>query len=434
MKTISLRKIAIFLTIPALALLASCKEDNDEPTPGNEDNTSNVETAAGQLPPDEAYEYLRGTFSDFYDMMNPEPLYDVMKLAKDFLDEFGEFGTPEMGEDNNPANYMRRLKSAANPNGMGLIGLTRAAYDWSINEYTGIYTPDYENEEWVKTGESNCIIFRCKVKNKDLELKVAPENGEWVVDYVTDGESYAIPSVVITTLTYGNTLMAKATVDSKFDKKAHTGHLVASASIANIECSTNLQANDSKITESGEVKIGGKALISGNTAVTGSNLADYDFYKDLDESADDPDYDNIFKNVTSSVTLIGRVTIDGRANNYSKFTEAADWYKDHNDGNRMQLTRECQAQCDIINRYFNCAVRFAGCEAQQASFIAVPYVEFWNEGDESQFDVYPTAAVKYAADDSIEILQDINFDFNPFKLQLNSIQEKFESMMRSIYN
>lgn len=423
MKKYTLRKLAFSILIPAMAL-ASCGKDNDnniggEPivTPDPDDPS---ETVDGLFTSAEAFDYLKSTASEAISLFNPEDQREVLQACKNFIEQYGDFDMPdEFGNDAyySPGYYVKALKKAM---GKGSpLDMTRAYYTYSIKDYTGVYEPNLRTGCWERTGNSNDVVFLCKVNGQDFEIKAAPSNGTWVLEL---DDNYEIPLSVTTTLTYGGKKLASTVVESKYDQRGHKAFLKISAQAANIAVSTDLDGDDSHLTEKAYATVDGKCLIDATMTVKGNNLCDMYAYASL-EDAGPAQLEAMFKSATFSVNILDRVFFNGSGSNIVKLTDAFGFYGDQSDGNRKEVVNECRKACNVIEDNLKAEVKFAGSNEVQGRLVFEPYVYEYG----SYWDVYPAPGIEYAYDKSIEIFEDTDYDFSVVEAQFRNLLERYRN-------
>lgn len=425
MKKETLRKLAFSIAIPAMAL-ASCGDDNDNNNNGDEPNVNPdpTETVDGLLTSTEAFDYLKSTASEAISLFNPEDQREILQACKNFDELYGDFDMPEEFEDDDydsPGYYVKALEKAMG-NGSPL-DMTRAYYTYSIKDYTGVYEPNLRTHCWERTGNSNDVVFLCKVNGQDFEIKAAPSDGTWVLEL---DDNYEIPLSVTTTLTYGGQQLASTVVESRYDQRGHTAALKISAQAANIAVTTDLNGTDSQLTERAYATVGGKRLIDATMTVRGNHLCDMDAYASL-ENAGPAQLEAMFQSATFSVNILDRVFFNGSGSNIVKVTNALGFEGDRYDGDQKELLKECRKACNVIEDNISAEVKFAGSNEVQGRLVFQPYL--YDESS-SYWRVYPAPGIEYAYDKSIEVFEDTDYDFSVVEAQFRNLLERY----RNFYN
>lgn len=419
------RKYAFAFAIPAL-MLASCGSDD----PGTDDgsnteggNTEPTETVEGVLSSTEAFDYIQSTAKEAVSLFNPEDQKEIMEVCKAFDEAYGDYDF--MGGDDydySPGEYMKLLrKGMRNP-----LYLTRASYTvYRIDEFAGVYTPNSYSRTWERTGNSSDIICRCDLNGKTFETKLTwSKNSSWQVP-VDDEEVYEIPSTITVTVTYGGKQLAQQTIESNASLEGHRAALKISYNVANIQAVSDFNGTDSQLKETASISVGGKRLIASELTVKGNNLCDISAWAGLQDPTP-AQVAQMFRNGEFTINILDRIFFSGSAAGLNKVYDAFDFYEESYDSNysKSEAKKECEKACNTLNSNLNAEIKFAGSNAVQGELTFVPYV--YEEKGYSFWSVYPTAAIRYAADDSVEVLEDVDYDFSQFEAMFNNLLYNYQ--------
>lgn len=421
----SFKKYAFAFAIPAL-MLASCGSDDPDPNDGGNagdgGNTEPTETVDGLLSSSEAFDYIQSTAEEAISLFRPEDQKEVMEVCKAFDEAYGEYDF--MGGDDydySPAGFMKTLrKGMRNP-----LYLTRASYYvYRIDEFAGIYTPNDYRQTWERTGDSKDIICRCDLNGKEFEAKMTWSSDSWEVP-VDEEEAYAIPSTITVTVTYGGKQLAKETIESNASLEGHRAALKISYEVANIQSVSDFNGTDSQLKETANVYVGGKRLYATEFTVNGNGLCDINAWAGLEDPTP-AQVAAMFRNGEFSINILDRIFFTGSAAGLNKVYEALNFYEEsyNTSYSKNEAKKQCEKACNTLNSNLKAEIKFAGSNAVQGSLTFVPYV--YEEKGSSWWDVYPAAAIKYAADNSIEVLEDTDYDFSVIEEMFNNLVNNYQ--------
>lgn len=413
----------------AILPLASCeKTHKDDPEPDvpvypvDPDDPGNTGNEDELMTPSDAFSYIKNTALDALSRFNPEDQREILQVSKSFVEIYGDYDMPyEFGDGGyrSPAAIAGALGDAVrrhNP-----FGVMRASYDSSVAWYAGIYEPDTRARRWVRTGDSESVIFRAPLDGQTVRIQATPSGGVWSPDDET-----GIPCTVVTTVTYGSAILSSVTVNSFADLDRHVVNLDIAAEAANITAAVRIDGNDSRITETGSLKAGGSSIVSGEISLAGSRLCDIDAW----EETDDPVV--MFREAVMSLAFLDRVYVSARVGDFENCIDAFWCRYDALDGiSQMQAEKEVSDACRVLNKSVTSEVRFSASGPVQASLLWIPYV-FRIPGDAQYWETYPAAAVRYAYDSSTELIEDADFNFDIVGDRLESLIGRYADFMRSL--
>ncbi len=234
-----MKSTKILWCLPALLVFGACSDDKEK-NPDGPQGSGTMEI----MSPEQSKQYLQKTASEFLDLFKPADQKEVIELASYFDATYGGYDMPEEFDiDEDTHTFMRSLRQAAEGN---FDALTRAAYSYSytinFKRFAGIYQPNTTLREWVRTGESDNIVFKFpKADSSDAVITVTQSGGTSEVDfsYIEKWEDWhwnssnndydkeevretyiyylSIPKTVNVTLVSGGKHLAAATVVSSVD-------------------------------------------------------------------------------------------------------------------------------------------------------------------------------------------------------------------------
>lgn len=398
-----------------LAMLASCSDDKktevDNPEGPQGNGTMEVMT------PEESKVFLQDAAVDFLDKFKPEEQKALIELAAYFDSEYAGYDLPDnfnLDEASySPARYLRQLAKAAKGD---IDALTRAANSYSytvkFDRFAGIYEPVSSKEEWVKTGNSNDIVFRfTNAASQPVELKISQSGGvsdldytytetDWEYDYNTgEGKDVeykytyylSIPKNVTTSLTENGNSLAHATVVSSIDVKGHTLSADVDATLMNLRATAKVAGTDSKVEARTEFFVGSEKIASGYATLEGSGLCDLDRYEKFDGMDDDEVYAELakmFKTGDCGLDILGEVQVYGQGSYYRQLPADLDDYFDSWDyeDNQAAAERACQDACDRLNKAIKVQLRYNNTKTDQATVLFQPGFSNWGYGWEYYID------------------------------------------------
>lgn len=402
------------------------KKDIDEPDvpvlPDNPDNPDNPGTSE-VLTPNQVFTYIRDTASDAISKFNPENQKELLSVAKNFLELYGDMDMPaEFGEDamrRSPAKVMEGLAAAARHNSP--MALTRANYQYSIDDVAGIYEPNASKTRWVWTGYSNAVIFKAPVNGRTVQITATPSDDYWTLEL---DEYVRIPKTITTTVDYGSTQLVSSVMKTFLDLDANRVNFEVTATAANLSAFVSTEGTNSRITETGYLKVGTETILSSQITVNGTGLCNPDYWDRVDG------IDDMVTDAAMSYSSLDRIFLDAKATNLSTLAELLDTYYDSYDGiTEREATNRITLACSTINRNLTADVKFAGNNAVQASLYWMPYIDTWGN---NSWEVFPEAGIKYAYDGSTELIGDVDFDFSLLGTQLDNLLRRYENFWRSL--
>jgi len=424
-----LKLFALAIATACALFVCSCdkdKKDIDEPNasenPGQNDNPDNPQVSE-VLTPNQVFTYIRDTASEAISKFNPEDQKELLSVAKGFLELYGDMYMPEeFGEDallRSPAEVMTAIANSARHNSP--MGLTRAYYQYSINDVAGIYEPNSSQTRWVRTGDSSSVIFRATVNGKVVQISATPSDGDWLLEA---DEDIRIPKTLTTTVDYGNAKLLTAVTKTFLDLEAGTANFETTATVANFTAFVNTKGTNSRITETGYLKTGSETILNSQITVNGTGLCNPNYWEIVDG------IEEMVSDGTMSYSCIDRVFLDAKVSNLTTLLEMMDTYYESYDGiSEQEAENRITLACSAINRDLTAEVKFAGNSSVQATLFWMPYKETWGT---YSWGIWPEPGIKYAYDGSTELFYDVDFDFSIVESQLNSLLRRYENFWRSL--
>lgn len=415
----------------AILPLASCeKTHNDDPEPNppvipvDPSDPDNPGADGNVMTPTAAYTYIKNTALDALARFNPEDQREILQVSKSFVEIYGDYDMPyEFGDGyKSPAKLIGELGDAVSRHNP--FGITRASYDSSISDFAGIYEPDTRAMRWIRTGDSESVVFRAPLDGQTVQIQATPSDGEWSPDDET-----GIPRKIVTTVTYGRTRLSSVSVNSFADLDRGIVNLNIVAEAANITATVRIDGSNSKITENGRLAVGGSEVVSGDIIITGSRLCDVDAWESED------DMSGMLRDAILSLDFLDRVFVSAHARDLENCMDALDsWYDSYDGVSQAQAEKEVTDACRILNGSLTSEVRFAASGPVQASLYWMPYVYCYNNvtSGVDYWEVSPAAAVRYAYDGSTERIENVDFDFDIVADRLESLIGRYADFMRSL--
>lgn len=438
-----------------LIALASCSDDKktevDNPEGPQGDGTMEVMT------PEESKVFLQDAAVDFLNKFKPEEQKALIELAAYYDSEYADYDLPDnfyLDDDDpsySPARYLRQLAKAAKGD---VDALTRAANSYSYNikfdRFAGIYEPVSSREEWVKTGNSNDIIFRFTNKSaQPVELKISQSGGvsdleysysEWdweydynIGDYKEIEEKYtyylSIPKNVTTTLTENGSSLANATVISSIDVKGHTLSANIDATLMNLRATAKVAGNDSKVEARTELYVSNEKIASAYATLEGSGLCDLDRYEKMEDLDDDDLYSELakmFKSGDCGLDMLGEVQVYGQGTYYREMPLDLDgWFDKWDYESQAAALQGCQDACDRLNKSIKMQLRYNNTSTDQATAFFQPAFDDWGYGWE-----YYTDCVLLFPDDTKYSVEEYFKNFTTVSGKFDSLLDAYQKIWR----
>lgn len=387
----------------SLVVLAGCtddKKDNEEVTPTPPPGPIGEMEV---MTPEQSKVFLQNTATKALDLFKPEDQKAIIELGAYYEEQYGDYDFPEFDLES-PRSYMKALSQAARGN-IDALASAATSYTYTIkfDSFTGIYEPNEKREEWVKTGESNDIIFKFKNKaNQPVELKMTQSGGvsdvdfsliDWDWDYNDKTGQYeeyeikynyflSIPKTLSLTLTENGNVLAFSNVQSSIDVKAHTLSANIQSTLMNISAEAKVTGTDSKVEASSEVTVSGTKLASAYAAVNGSNLCNkskYESFEDMEDDEIEAELAKMLKSANAQVDILGEVQVYGQANYYREFPRDITGYYDSYDyeNDKSAAQSEGQKACARLNQNVKTQVRYNNTATDQATIQFLLGYESW---------------------------------------------------------
>lgn len=373
MKKVFRKAFILSACIAVVSSLASCSDDNngDDTTPSN-DNPNKCETP---VTPEEQKAFVEQTAIELKKALKPEDQADFVNFCTAFANEFSSFNDDDYDEPYYVNRGIRHLGEAMRHG--NAFGVTRAMQEisYGFSDITGIYEPDFDNDEWVRTGKSDKVEFRFTVNGQKSTLTITGNGGTWSGQgegYTYDDDDYydenpipvlyklTVPKNVKITLVHGTKTLAEATVKTNYDQKDHKATADVNATVANINFKSTADVNDSRALGQVVVSVGGTEIANVNGQLNGHDLCNFDRLLEIWEASENDDYDdedsswinnsnnihNLFTNATASVNLLRRMYFTGKCDSMSRLAYIfSNWYDVEED------KAAAQQQLGVINEH-----------------------------------------------------------------------------------
>lgn len=399
------------LAVLSLAVLASCGDDNKN------DDIDNPEGPQGSgtmevMTPEQSKTYLQNAVVDFLNKFNPEDQKDAIELAAYFSQEYADLEAPEEfeiepdGNSRTPGAFLKAIAAAAKGD---MDGLTRAAnaYSYTLNfdRFTGVYEPSKSKGEWVKTENSNDVVFKFTNKSAQPVVLTVTQSGgvsdfdfslnDWDYDYNYDTgywEEYevkynyylSIPKTVTANLTENGQELANTVVVSNIDVDGHTISADVNATLMNLKTEAKISGNDSKVEANSVFYVSGEKVGSAYATLTGSDLCNKKKYESFEDMDDDQIQEEIAKMINKGdcgADLLGMVQVYGQVSYYKDMPDDLDFYADDYDYNSKEEARnDCQKACNRLNENIKTQLRYDNTATDQASLQFIPGFDEWYGG------------------------------------------------------
>lgn len=436
----------------SLILLSSCgdKDDNKVDNPEGPQGSGTMQ----EMTPEESKVFIQNTATEFLNLFNPQDQRQVIELATYFSSEFEDYDAPEEFESDNdgksrtPAPYIKAIGQAAKGD---LDALTRAAYTYSysikFDKLAGVYEPNAREERWVKTGNSEDIVFKFINKNgKPVEMKVRQSggtsdfhfseiyreeeliNGHWDEYEVEYKYFLSLPKNVTATLTENGKELANSTVTSSIDIDGHKISASTNATLMNLKAIAKVDGNDSKVASTAEFYVSGNKVANSYATVTGNNLCNnkkYQSFEDMDNDEIYAELTKMFKAGDCGGNVLDKVQVYGQFEYYEELPDDLDNYWDYEAyDSKEDAQAACQKVCDRLNKNIRAQLRFNNTATNQATIQFVPFLDQWGYSD-NYWEYYISANLLFPDKTSYNIYS--YFD------RFTNVTNKWESLL-SAYN
>lgn len=422
-----------------MVTLVSCDKNKTESgidTPDSPDTPVYPEQPSGPMDvmtSEESKTFLQNTATDFLNKFQPEDQKEAIELAAYYSQEYGdleppvEFDIEPDGRSRTPGMYLKALASAAKGD---MDALTRAATSYSytlkFERFSGIYEPDLSNGEWVKTGDSNDIVFIFNNKSgQPVELKVTQAGGisdvdftltEWEDDYdyetgyweefeVKYNYFLSIPKNVTVTVKDNGKDLAKSTVVSNINVDGHTLSADIKATLMNLDAEVMISGMDTKIEAYTNFFISGEKVGTAYATINGNNLCNkkkYESFEDMDDDQVKDELAKMFSNGNCEANILGKVQAFGQATYYKEMPDdLGAYFDDYDYSSKDEARNECQKACDRLNKNVNVVLRYNNTTTDQATFQFAPDFDEWNGG--SYWEYYLTTNIIFPDDTSYNL-------------------------------
>lgn len=399
--------------LPALLVFGGCSNDKDnEKNPDGPQGGGTMET----LSPEESKQYLQQTATEFLDLFKPADQKEVIELASYFEANYGGFDLPENFDiEEDTKAYMRALREVASGN---LDALVKAAYTYnytiSFSRFTGVYEPNKSREEWVKTGNSDKIIFKFSnstggesvltitqsggtsdVNFSYLEKWYSydwsnwdPNTGDPEKEEVRETYNYylSIPKTVNVTLVNGGKKLASSTVTSSIDTKNHTITANVTASSCNIAVNATVAGDDSRVEARTEYSMNGKVVANAYATLTGKQLCDISKWEEIVSNENDYTDSEIetsdiladmLEKLDCGADVLGKVQVYGQGTYYVRMADDLDFYESSYNNSKDEAEKKAREACNRLNKNIKTQLRYDGTATDQASLVFKPYLDVY---------------------------------------------------------
>lgn len=410
----------IFAACISAFSLASCSDDNGGEGGGSV-NIENPNTGETPSTPVEQKQYMEKTAVELKDALNPADQADFVEFCRDFANEFSAFNAPVRKTTTGYVNLGIKHMGQAVAKGNAL-GITRAMmeFSYSFSDITGIYEPDFNREEWVRTGDSDKVEFRFTVNGQACSLVVEGTGGTWSAqaqgyeyDEYEDEDIPAlykitVPRNVKVTLTEGSEVLAHGTVVSNYDQKGHKANADVDATVANINVKATADITDSRAIAHARITVGGKEIADVNGQLNGHDLCNYERLLNIWLAYDDQgdyDYDpedeswitnpknihSLFSNATANTNILRRMFVAGRCDQMARLAFTfSNWYDYEED------KAAAHKQLDFINGHINASFYLGGSKEPTGDIVWMLYKDSEDYYDYEYW--YPEPVLKFNAD------------------------------------
>lgn len=394
-----------FIMAAAAVLLGACSDDKDTPTPEPQLPDNPSERPEGKVyTPEEGAAFVQSVSSELQEKYNAgsETRCDVVDLAEYFCDNYGDLKLPGQFSGSNGSSatpfslldFFTHLLAGLTDGNCAELSQGIYSYTFNVNfaRFAGIFEP--EGTQWVKTGDSESIIFKFRdMAGRDCALTATasdftasdianwetwqydPTTGKWST--ITFAEifktTFSIPRRVDVTLTAGGKDLLSGYTATNLDLKAMTLSHNAGLTVGNLSVTSDLTGSDTQLSEVQRLTVQGIPLITNTITATGFRLLSLtDIEKTIQQylSSGRNDWlDQLMKGVTAEINVLDKLQISGNFTVNAKLMNAlmANLIFDNRHyADEAQAQAACQKAVDVLNQYVATIVRFNKTSNPQA--------------------------------------------------------------------
>ena len=427
-----------------LSMAACSDKDPKEP-----DTPDDPKGEMEQLSPLESKKFLEETATEALNKFKAADQRDVIVLCSYFCDEYGDLDAPDEFEveptetGSIPGRYVRELAKALSTGDASRAGTAAVVYTYDLNFelFKGVYEP--AASRWVKTGDSNDIIFKfTDATGKQCELKAVAssstsdgeisyveddyyydyENGSYV-DYEEETVyKFRIPKEVTVTLANAGTTLVTAKVNSDISLSGHKFNVAASVVAANLEAAVKADGTDSQVSQTSSLKVSGELLANTAATVNGSHLCDIDFYREMDDDTENK-LMSLLQDGTATVSLLNKVRIDGVATyNRSVYKALNDSYGYWEYDTRDEAESAVKSAVEALNSNVRADVRYNNKETVQATLLWKYTFDSWGY---NSWEYMIEPLIKFNSDETTYSFEEY------FESGFTSVEDLWESLVKS---
>lgn len=414
---------AAFLTVGMVA----CSDDEGGNNGGAESITSNPNTGASPTTPAEEKQFIETTATEVKNLLKPEDQQDFLDFCKAFSQEFSGFIDDEDDyyyNDYYGGDYMIKgiadlKKSVAH---YDLLGMTRAIQEisYSFTKVAGVYTPDFTDNEWKKTGESSNVEYQFKVNGQDCQLVITPANGEWSAngnvvmeedespyDEYTAHFTIAVPRTLNLKLTQGSKTLLTAVCNNDFNKAGKAANCNIDATLANINFKAVANLTNTQCVANVVATVSGTPVMTVNGVLNGKDMCDLDRILSIINNRNDRDDDDdneswitnsnnihsLFTDGVANINLMQRIFVAGTCDSMSRVAFTFSNWDDEDE-------TSCRSDLETINKHIKSDFYLGGAKEPTGTFVWQLQKEVdWGWGSSYTY-WYAEPAMKFNSDGS----------------------------------
>lgn len=399
-----------------MAGFTACGDDDNE-GPGGDDpivEPGQVDDSVNHpLTSTEAGNYLDETASQVYNLFNPNDQKEVVDVFNNYVEKYGDYEFDGdmfdfvSGGKSMLTNMARSFAIGLSTGDLG--NLSRAAnafvtrYDISFDKIKGIYTPDTRNETWRRDPSGNDVVFRfgttevvVKVSGGNWDMEIADE--DW--DYEWSGDGYdeviyeyqyyiSVPKNIVVTVTDSGKELVRSVVETNLDTKGKTFHIKTNLRAANITADILIDGNNSLVTESESLFVGGERLVASTASINGSRLCDVEYLSELFDYDEIEDVkgkiDSTFGNGEASVNIYDRVQINAQFSKIGTIMAASDYDGYVYGSYGASAESDAENFASVLNSNMKANMSFGNTSVAQANILWQKYYDEYYPGSGEWF-------------------------------------------------
>ena len=314
----SVKALSYFIIAAMMMSFSSCGVDDE---PGNGENGGN----GGDNPDIDPKEFFEETATMFLNKFKAADQQAVIKMANDFVTDYGDLDMPGEFSMAPAASMMQSLARTLSSNDFAGLSRSYESYYYAFSKYTGIYKPG--KYSWSRESDSSDIVFRFTDRSgKECSITAKASSETWTGNITIDGDTYKaeVPKTISIEVKQGSTTMLTATVETNYVKNSKL-NVTTVTEAANLKVSAELAATNTTVKSTTTLAVNGEVITTGVAEINGQNLCMQDYIQSLIENEDEDGLFDLFTNANATADVLGRVQVKGSISQFRNVGDALDY-------------------------------------------------------------------------------------------------------------